>query len=258
MPPDPSRVIERVDVLGVEISCTDIPNAVESIATWIAEGERQYVCVTGMHGVMESRNDTALRSVHNDAGLTTADGMPMVWAGRWAGSKAIARVYGPDLMEALLARGAREGWTSYFVGGGPGVAEKLTLRLRESNPAIAVVGHASPPFRPVSESEDRELTDAINQAGPDIVWVGLGTPKQELWMAAHRPVLQAPVLIGVGAAFDYGAGTLRQAPRWMQRHGLEWLFRLAVEPRRLWRRYMVNIPRFVAGLLRDRPRLVER
>jgi N-acetylglucosaminyldiphosphoundecaprenol N-acetyl-beta-D-mannosaminyltransferase len=245
----------RVDVLGVGISCLDLPRAVEAIGRWIGSGDRQYVCVTGMHGVMESQRDPGLLDIHNRSGMTTPDGMPMVWAGRWAGA-AIERVYGPDLMEATFARAAEEGWSSYFLGGAPGVADALLAHLAERYPGLKVAGAACPPFRPLSAAEDRALVDEVNAARPDIVWVALGTPKQERWMAEHRPLLDAPVLVGVGAAFDLLAGTLPQAPRWMQRSGFEWAYRLAVEPRRLWRRYLLNIPRFAGGLLRHPPHLV--
>jgi N-acetylglucosaminyldiphosphoundecaprenol N-acetyl-beta-D-mannosaminyltransferase len=181
----------------------------------------------------------------------------MVWAAKWAGATWVRRVYGPDLMQALCARAAEKGWSSYFLGGAPGVADQLVGRLRESHPDLAVVGIESPPFRQPTDEEDAALVDRINRAGPDLIWVGLGTPKQERWMAEHRDRLEGPVLLGVGAAFDLVSGTLKQAPVWMQRAGLEWAYRLAVEPRRLWRRYVLNIPRFALGLLRHPPRLVE-
>ncbi len=249
--------IQRVDVLGVGISCADIPRIVDVIAGWITTGEKHYVCVTGMHGVMESRHDLELRGIHNQSGLTTPDGMPMVWASRWAGMKQARRVYGPDLMAAVIEHGAAHGWRSYLFGGAPGVADEFADRLRSDNPDVQIVGCCSPPFHELSPAEDSELVDQINLAQPDIIWVGLGTPKQERWMASHREPIAAPVLIGVGAAFDFGAGRLRQAPLWMQRSGLEWVFRLAVEPRRLWRRYICNIPQFVVALVRHPPTVIE-
>jgi N-acetylglucosaminyldiphosphoundecaprenol N-acetyl-beta-D-mannosaminyltransferase len=241
--------------LGVGISCVDLGSTVDVFEHWITTGTRTYVCVTGMHGVMESRSDQELRRIHNASGLTTPDGMPMVWAGKWAGAH-IERVYGPDLMHAVLARAQVAGWSSYFVGGAPGVADQLIERLTTLYPGLAIAGSSSPPFRPLSAEEEADLTRTINESGADLVWVGLGTPKQERWIWSHRSFLDAPVLISVGAAFDLVAGTLRQAPRWMQRGGLEWLFRLLVEPRRLWRRYLFNIPRFVGALLRHPPKLV--
>lgn len=242
-------------MLGVGISCIDIPRAVEVISDWIVEDDRQFVCVTGMHGIMECRQDETLRMIHNRSGLTTPDGMPMVWAAHRAGAGDVSRVYGPDLMAAVCNQAAREGWSSYFVGGAPGVAEALIRTLRESYPGLRIAGHESPPFRALEPDEELAMVTRINQANPDLVWVGLGTPKQEVWMWEHRPQLEAPVILGVGAAFDLVSGALRQAPRWMQRSGLEWLYRLCVEPRRLWRRYLLNIPVFLVGLLRQPPTL---
>ncbi len=244
----------RVDVLGVGVSAITMAEAVGEIGRWIEEGERHYVCVTGVHGVMESQRDAELRVIHNASGLTTPDGMPMVWAGRWAGAS-IERVYGPDLLLAVSEVAAGRGWTSYFYGGANGVADLLATRLEERFPGMRVVGTHSPPFRPLTPEESAEDVARINDSGADIVWVGLSTPKQERWMAAHRGQLLASALVGVGAAFDIHAGTLPQAPTWMQRSGLEWLFRLCKEPRRLWRRYLYNNPRFVLGILRRPPRV---
>ena len=175
----------RVDVLGVGISCIDLPSTVDIFADWIAEEHRQYVCVTGMHGVMESQTDATLRDIHNASGLTTPDGMPMVWAGRRAGAE-ISRVYGPDLMDAVLCRAVEEGWSSYFLGGSESVLTELVATLGARYPGLAVAGSESPPFRPLSEEEDAAMVERVNAAAPDIVWVGLGTPKQERFMASHR------------------------------------------------------------------------
>ncbi|CAN5778183.1 WecB/TagA/CpsF family glycosyltransferase [soil metagenome] len=247
--------IARVDVLGVRVSAIDMESGIAEIGRWIATGEQHYVCVTGVHGVMESQRDEELRRIHNQSGLTTPDGMPMVWAGRWAGARWMRRVYGPDLMLALCERAAREGWSSYFYGGKDGVPERLAEQLTARFPGLRVVGTYSPPFRALSEAEDEELIERINGAAPDLLWVGLSTPKQERWMAAHVGRIQAPVMLGVGAAFDIHAGTLAQAPHWMQRSGLEWLYRLLREPRRLWRRYFYNNPRFAFSIMRRRPKL---
>ncbi|MGH7094834.1 MAG: WecB/TagA/CpsF family glycosyltransferase [Stellaceae bacterium] len=241
--------------MGVGISAIDMEGAVGEITRWIREGDRNYVCVTGVHGVMESQRDPALREIHNQSGLTTPDGMPTVWLSRWAGAKNTSRVYGPDLMSAMCSLGATEGWRMYFYGSAPGVAEEVGRRLRDSYPGLDVAGTWSPPFRPLTAGEDALVVESINQAKPDIVWVGLSTPKQERWMAAHRASLDAPVLIGVGAAFDQCAGLIRRAPNWMQRSGLEWAFRLCEEPRRLWRRYFDAIPRFIVANLFHPPRL---
>ncbi|MDQ6650301.1 MAG: WecB/TagA/CpsF family glycosyltransferase, partial [Actinomycetota bacterium] len=236
--------LPRVDVLGVHVSAIDEPAAVDEVTRWIEQRERSYVCVTGVHGVMESQGDDALRAIHNDSGLTTPDGMPLVWSAHRAGAAHVRRVYGPDLMLALLARAADRGWTSYFYGGAEGVADLLAERMSARFPGLRVVGTFSPPFRALTQDEDDAVVRRINQAAPDLVWVGLSTPKQERWMGAHRSRLDAPALLGVGAAFDFHAGLMPQAPGWMQRSGLEWAYRLAREPRRLWRRYLRNNPRF--------------
>ena len=251
-----TRPIGRVDVLGVGISTISMADAVAEIARWIEQREQHYVCVTGVHGVMESQRDPELLRIHNASGLTTPDGMPMVWAGHRAGASHMTRVYGPDLMLELLELAARQGWSSYFYGGAEHVPGLLADRMAQRFPGLRVAGTHSPPFRPLTPQEDAALVEQVNAAAPDIVWVGLSTPKQERWMAAHVGRLDAPVLIGVGAAFDIHAGLLPQAPVWMQRRGLEWLYRLTREPRRLWRRYLSSIPRFVLSILRRPPRLL--
>ncbi len=248
--------IPRVDILGVHVSAIDMDLALDEIERWVTQSEPHYVCVTGVHGVMESQRDAGLREIHNRSGLTTPDGMPMVWLGKRAGATWMRRVYGPDLMLALAERAAERGWSSFFYGGKEGVPDILGARLVERFPGFRVAGTWSPPFRPLTPEEDAELIERIDGSGATLVWVGLSTPKQERWMAAHAGRLRAPVLLGVGAAFDIHAGTLRQAPPWMQRNGLEWLYRLYREPRRLARRYLSNNPRFVLAVLRRPPRLV--
>ncbi len=232
-------------MLGVGVSTIAMADAIDAIAAWIATGAREYVCVTGVHGVIESLDDPALRAIHNAAGLVTPDGMPLVWLGHRAGHRDMTRVYGPDLLLAVIAAPALRTARHFFFGSTPDVLDALTTRLRQLAPAIVICGSHSPPFRATSAAEDAAIDAAINAAGPDIVWVGLGTPRQERWMAAHRSALEAATLVGIGAAFDFIAGTKRQAPRWIQRSGLEWLYRLLQEPRRLGPRYLVNNPRFV-------------
>ena len=242
---DLAASIPRVDVLGVGVSAINMHTALEVIDRWIIDGSQQYVCVSGVHGVMESQRDESLRRIHNAAGLVTPDGMPLVWLSKLHGWRNTSRVYGPDLMLELCERSLATGYRHFFYGGNTGVPERLAERLQRRFPGLIVAGTYSPPFRALSDDEDEALVRRINDAKADIVWVGLSTPKQEYWMARHVGRLTAPVLIGVGAAFDFHAGLKRQAPRWMQRSGLEWFFRLASEPRRLWRRYLVNNPSFV-------------
>lgn len=245
--------LTRVDVLGIEVSAINLSGAVARIGSWIESDDRQYVCVTGVHGVIESQRDPSLKEIHNRAGMVTPDGMPLVWCGRWAGIPEIDRVYGPDLMLAVMEASMDQGWRHYFYGAGPGVAAELAERLSQKFPGLKVAGTHTPPFRELDDNERASVAASINASGADIVWIGLSTPKQERWMARMRPMLDAPVLIGVGAAFDMHAGNLKQAPRWIQRAGLEWLYRLAREPRRLWKRYAVIVPRFLISILRNRP-----
>jgi len=236
---------ERYGVLGVWIDAVDPGRAGDAIEGWIARGERGYVCLSNVHSVMEARRDEGLRGTLNAAALTVPDGVPLVWVGRLKGHRGVRRVYGPDLTLLLCERAARRGHRCFFYGGAPGVAEQLGQALALRFPGLKVVGAEAPPFRPLTAEEDAEAVGRINAAGPDLVFVGLGCPKQERWMAAHRDRLQAAALLGVGAAFDFHTGRVPQAPRWMMRSGLEWLFRLAQEPRRLWHRYLVYNPLFL-------------
>jgi N-acetylglucosaminyldiphosphoundecaprenol N-acetyl-beta-D-mannosaminyltransferase len=231
------------NVLGVNVSAISMDDAIATIERWIGEGRREYVCVTGAHGIMECRHDPSLHQIHNEAGMVTPDGVPLVYFLRLIGKKRTTRVYGPDLMRAMTDVSALRGYRQFYYGGDVGVAEKLKETLAGAS-GLQVVGTICPPFWKMTPAEDQAVVDAINAARPDIVWVGLSTPKQERWMAEHRERIDASVLIGVGAAFDFLTGTKRQAPQWMQRHALEWLFRLWSEPRRLWRRYAYIVPGF--------------
>ncbi len=238
-------MIERVNILGVGISAINMGLAREAILTALQRRAKGYVCVTGVHGVIESQRDPQLRSIHNRAFLCTPDGMPMSWIGRWRGYRQMDRVYGPDLLLDICSISAEHGITHFFYGGANGVADCLVQRLQAQFPGLRVVGTYQPPFRPLNDAEAADLQQRLAAVRPDILWVGLSTPKQERFMAEYLPKLEVTLMVGVGAAFDIHAGQLRQAPRWMQRHGLEWVFRLACEPRRLWRRYFRNNPLFV-------------
>lgn len=250
----PADVAAAVDVLGVPVAAIDLPTAVGRLERLVAERGRAYVTVTGVHGVMECQRDPELLRIHREAALVTPDGMPLVWAGRRVGFDDMGRVYGPDLLLATCERA--RGLRMYFFGGGDGVAERLAERL-VARYGIDVAGVRTPGHPPEPPSATAADVAAINAAAPDVVWVGLSTPKQERWMAAARPHLDAPVLVGIGAAFDIHAGLLPQAPRWMQERGLEWAYRLAREPRRLWRRYLRNNPAFVAAIARRPPTAVD-
>lgn len=246
---DQARV-EKVDILGVGVSAIDMPMALSILDGWITEnsngnGRCRYVCIRDVHGVMASQHNADLRQIHKDAGLVTPDGMPLVWLSRLRGYSQVRRVCGPDLMLEVCAQSRAKGYRHFFYGGAEGVAERLAARLCDRYPGLTVAGSYCPPFRPLTEAEEGEVIDLINDAAPDIVWVGLSTPKQEYWMARQAQHLKAATLIGVGAAFDFHAGITKRAPRWMQRNGLEWFYRLLSEPRRLWRRYLILAPKFL-------------
>jgi N-acetylglucosaminyldiphosphoundecaprenol N-acetyl-beta-D-mannosaminyltransferase len=243
--------IERVNVLGVGLSAINLDLARAEIERALAEKRKGYICVTGVHGVMEAQHDAALRGILNGAFLNTPDGMPMVWAGKLQGFRHMDRVYGPDLMNLICDWSRQKNVTHFLYGGADGVAQRLRERLVEKFPGLKIVGTYTPPFRPLNEGEEAELAGLIASLKPDIIWVGLSTPKQEKFMAQHWQKLDATLLFGVGAAFDFHAGLLRQAPRWMQRSGLEWFFRLCCEPRRLWKRYFKNNPVFAWKIFRQ-------
>jgi len=237
--------------LDVRVDAVQIPEVIHRIDDWIGERNRcRFVAVTGMHGVMEARHDETFKEVLSAAGLVVPDGYPLVWLGRRQGfSELKRRVYGPELMERFCAESAAKGYRHFFYGGAPGVAQDLANRFSARFPGFQVAGVYCPPFRALTEEEDREVVAAIEESRADILWVGLSTPMQETWMYQHRNRLNVPVLVGVGAAFDFHTGRVAQAPGWMGEHGLEWLFRLAMEPRRLWRRYLINGSQFATLVL---------
>ncbi len=246
------RSPQKVNVLGVLVDATNLGEATAQVLRWIAEKRRTYVCVTGVHGIMESQRQPDLKLAHNKAGMVTPDGMPLVYISRAEGHSECGRVYGPDLMMAVCRDSVGLGFRHYFFGSTEKTLRRLTERLSKNIPGLVVVGTHAPPFRTMTDAERFETVSLINSAAPDVIWVGLSTPKQEKWMAIHRQYLDAAVLIGVGAAFDFNSGTKRQAPTWMRPLCLEWLFRLLMEPRRLWKRYLVNNPAFLFFLTLQR------
>ena len=240
------------EVLGVPLALIDYAGTLEWIDAAVAERRRAYICVAAVHTVMACDEDPELRAAVLAADLTVPDGQPLVWALRTLGHPLKSRVYGPDLMDAACARAARTGQRFYLYGGrNPGALAQLARQLRLRHPGLQIVGGQAPPFRPLTPREEERVAEDVNRSRADVVWVGIGVPKQEKWMAQMRDRLDAPVLVGVGAAFDFHAGLIPQAPAWLQRHGMEWAFRLAHEPRRLWRRYLRYNPRFVAGFVRQ-------
>jgi|ERR1041385_2233881 N-acetylglucosaminyldiphosphoundecaprenol N-acetyl-beta-D-mannosaminyltransferase len=238
--------IERVNVLGVGISVLDQDRAREFLFDAVRTGKRGYVTATGVHGVSEAQHDPELKRILNQALLNTPDGVPMVWMGRLQRQRSIRRVYGPDLVLNLCEHSRGAGFSHFLYGGKPGVAEDLAQTLQKRFPGLRMAGTFCPPFAPLNSEQRAALANKVRETRPDFFWVGISTPKQERFMAEYLSILpEAKIFIGVGAAFDLLTGRIRQAPRWVQRSGLEWLFRLSQEPRRLAKRYLVNNPLFI-------------
>lgn len=245
--------INRVNVLGVGISALNMDLARAVFERAIRDQTRGYVCVTGVHGVMEAQDNPEMRAILNRAFLCTPDGMPMVWYGKFSGHREMTRVYGPDLMLEIC--GKLPQCRHFLFGGSDGCAEFLKQNLEQRFPGIQVVGVFEPPWRALNPAEEAQLAEMIRQTKPDVMWVGLSTPKQEKFMAEYLPKLEVTLMVGVGAAFDLVSGRVKQAPRWIQRSGLEWFYRMCREPRRLWRRYFKNNPRFVLAAIGQALRL---
>jgi len=251
---DPIAVVApaTVDVQGIPLALTDYEGTLDWVQDTVAAGQRGYVCVANVHAVMAAAEDEGLRLALLGSSINVPDGQPLVWALSALGHPLDGRVYGPELMARACARGVEAGQRFYLYGGrNQGALVQLALNLRQRYPGLKVVGGYSPPHRPLSGEERLAVVKQINASRADVVWVGIGVPKQEKWMAELRAQLDAPVLIGVGAAFDFHAGLVPQAPNWIQESGLEWAYRLAHEPRRLWRRYSRYNPRFVLGFARQ-------
>jgi len=248
----------RSNVLGVGISALNLSSTADLVFKAVEQPDfTGYVTITGVHGVMESQADEELRKIHNESFLSTPDGMPMVWLGRFNGFSEMSRVYGPDLMELVCELSCQKGKRHYLFGGGEGVAEKLKMALEGSFEGIQITGTNTPPFRPLTEEEELNLVAELKELKPHFFWVGLSTPKQERFMHGFlqkygdqlTDLDHSMIFLGVGAAFDFHAGLVTQAPRWIQRSGFEWLFRLVMEPRRLWRRYAINNTAFIKKVL---------
>ena len=237
-------------VLGVQVHALQIPDVIRRMEAWISQRcASHFIAVANVHVLMEARHSPSFRRVLDSADLCVPDGMPLVWIGRSRGYSLKHRVYGPDLLLDFCRQTSTKAYRHFFYGGASGVPEALAAKLKCQFPMLEVAGTYSPPFRPLTPEEDASIVDMINRAGADVLWVGLGCPKQECWMYEHREQLRVPVLVGVGQAFDLHAGRLKQAPAWMRGNGLEWLFRLLAEPRRLWRRYLIYNSEFVFSAL---------
>jgi N-acetylglucosaminyldiphosphoundecaprenol N-acetyl-beta-D-mannosaminyltransferase len=247
---DPSTTIEnsrlpRANILGIGVHAIEMEDAVAAIESTIRDGRKQYVCVTDVNSIMEAQRHPEFASILRAALLVTPDGMPTVWIGRLQGFSRMRRVFGPDLMLELCRRSVDQGFTHYLYGGTEGVAERLKARLQADFPGIRIVGSYCPPFRPLEPREQRELVHQFDRLKPDITWVGLGCPKQERFMSEYLPKLDTAVMIGVGAAFDFHTGKISDSPQWVKYAGLQWFHRLLQDPKRLWRRYLINNPDFL-------------
>ena len=244
-------MIQRFDILNVKMSAINMFQACRFIQDLIERNKKSYVCVCPVSTIMECVGNPEIMNIVNNADLVTPDGMPLVWIAKAKGLKNIGRVYGPDLMLALCELSSHRGYRNYFYGSTMEVLEKLSSKLKQRFPSLQICGMYAPPFRPLTKEEDNQILEDINSTSPDIVWVGLGSPKQDIWIFEHRDKLNAGVSLAVGAAFDFLSGMKPQAPRWMQRTGLEWLFRLCSEPKRLWKRYLIGNTMFIYLLFKE-------
>jgi len=242
------QTFPRVNVLGVGIHGINMQQAVLYLLDAALHRRKGYVCVTGVHGIMEAQRDASFRRTLNNALLTTPDGMPTVWVGKAESHRMMGRVFGPDLMRELCRASVPLGLKHFLYGGAPDVAQELKRSLEEKIPGVQVVGTYTPPFRPLNLQEYAKLTKQVEQTRPDFFWVGLSTPKQERFMAAHLQTLQTTVMLGVGAAFDLHTGRMKDSPDWVKNSGLQWAHRLLQDPRRLWKRYLINNPKFLAAI----------
>lgn len=249
---------DRYRILGVNVSAVQIGDVIRQMDEWIEERSfGHYIAVTNTHVITESWFNPEYKKVLNTADFVVPDGMPLVWLGRLGGYSLKRRVYGPELMESFLLDKKGRKRRHFLYGGKPGVPERLMENLSGSCPDLEFVGSYSPPFRPLTSEEDRAVVDRVNSLGPDVVWVGLGAPKQEIWMHEHRYSLRVPLMVGVGAAFDFLAGVKSQAPSLLRENGFEWLWRLTSEPQRLWRRYLLYGPLFVGLVMLEKMKILK-
>ena len=237
--------VPRTNILGVGMSVINMDDAIRLSDSLIRTNGQGYVCVTDVHGIIEAKSDAAFRGILNGSFMTTPDGMPLVWVGRMQGHKTMRRVYGPDFMLEMCRHSVKRGYRHFLFGGKTGVAELLGAELTRRFPGLQVVGTYTPPFRSLNSAEEAELAALVAEAEPDFFWVGLGSPKQERFMARYCGKLDVKLMVGVGAAFDIHTGGVKEAPKWMKSLGLQWLHRLIQEPGRLWKRYLTCVPSFI-------------
>ncbi len=247
-----SDQISSFRVLGALVHLARMDQVLDEVDRWIEERKGcRYIVATGMHGVMEARRSPYFKEVIDSAGLLVPDGFSLVAVARMRGFKIRNRVSGPDLMWEACKRAEEKGHRMFFYGDSDDTLKYLTAKLRESLPNLKIAGAHSPPFRPLTPEEDEQEVRMINDSGADILWVGLGLPKQEKWMYEHRDRLNVPVLVGVGAAFQFLSGRMKRAPSWIGDNGFEWLWRLAFEPKRVWRRVFIDGPHFVLCVAKE-------
>jgi N-acetylglucosaminyldiphosphoundecaprenol N-acetyl-beta-D-mannosaminyltransferase len=243
------RPAEQVNVLGIGIHPIDLQNAAWILQRRIQEKVKGYVCLAGVHGIMEAQRNPHLKAILTEALLVAPDGMPTVWMGHVQGFCAMQRVFGPDLMIDIISRSEFRNCVHFFCGGEPGVADRLRDTMLEQFPWVKIAGTYSPPFRPMTAAEEEDLAATLRLLQPDIIWVGLSTPKQEQFMARYLPMLDTKLMIGVGAAFLFHTGAIKDSPQWVKHIGLQWMHRLLQEPSRLWKRYVLNNPLFIVYAL---------
>ena len=242
-------ISNKINILGVNIDAVNINEIIKRIDGKIRYNNKGYITFTGVHGIMEAQRSASVKSAHQKAWMVVPDGMPLVYIGKLNGYKQIDRCFGPDVMTALLRYSTSKEYTHFLYGGNDGIAEKLKLNLVKRYPGLNIIGTYTPPFRELNSKERKELIETTKILKPDFFWVGLSTPKQELFMQEYLPLLNTKMMLGVGAAFDYHTGKLKQAPIFMKFLALEWLFRLFMEPKRLLKRYLFNNPLFLANLV---------
>lgn len=243
----PTKTTPRFEVLGISVSATTPDDVIENVKNWAQDTVGRFICIREVPSLMASRSDPKLVQLHRDAEIVTPDGMPLVWMGRGLGYD-VKRVCGPDLMYEICVTRGGMGLKHFLYGGKEGVAEQLAAALSNDAPQLEIVGVYSPPFRQLTAQEDANIIQRINESNADVLWVGISSPKQDIWMADHKEKL-SQTMVGVGAAFDFLSGQVSRAPLWMQKRGLESVFRLFSEPRRLWKRYLILVPKFLILLI---------
>lgn len=244
---------DKVNILDVHVSRFDLQQTMEKFSEAIKNEKKLRVSVTPVNCLLWAHRDKKLRNIYNSADIVTADGVPVVWASKLLGEPINGRVTGLDLLPEFSKVAAKEGFTFFFLGASEGVGEKLSRKLQQDNPELKISGSYSPPFADTfSDDENSKMIDLINQSGADVLWVSLTAPKQDFWIANHFNKLNVSIAIGVGAAFDVVCGNIKRAPKWMQKSGLEWLFRFVQEPKRLFKRYLVEAPQFIPLVIKQK------